>query len=50
MRSLRFALIGASLIVTTAFAAPGAPKPGSEYTVLTTPQPSHCQYGATSGI
>lgn len=40
MRSLRFALIAASLIVTTAFAAPGAPKPGSEYTVLATPQPS----------
>lgn len=40
MRSLRFALIAASLLVTTAFASPTDPKPGVEYTVLPTPQPS----------
>lgn len=45
MRALRFALTAASLIVTTAFAVPVAPKPGSEFTVLATPQPSQCQYG-----
>lgn len=40
MRSLRFALLAASLVVTTAFASPTDPKPGVEYTVLATPQPS----------
>lgn len=40
MRLLRFALIAASLVVTTAFASPNDPKPGVEYTVLATPQPS----------
>lgn len=44
MHSLRFALIAAtvaaSLVVTTAFASPTDPKPGVEYTVLATPQPS----------
>lgn len=40
MRSLRFAVIAASLVVTTAFASPNDPKPGVEYTVLSTPQPS----------
>jgi protein dithiol oxidoreductase (disulfide-forming) len=40
MRSLRFALVAASLAVTTAFASPTDPKPGVEYTVLTNPQPS----------
>jgi thiol:disulfide interchange protein DsbA len=40
MRALRFALLAASLVVTTAFASPTAPKPGVEYTVLPTPQPS----------
>jgi thiol:disulfide interchange protein DsbA len=40
MRSLRFAFVAASLVVTTAFASPNDPKPGAEYTVLSTPQPS----------
>jgi thiol:disulfide interchange protein DsbA len=40
MRSLRFAIIAASLVVTTAFASPNDPKSGVEYTVLSTPQPS----------
>jgi thiol:disulfide interchange protein DsbA len=40
MRSLRFALVAASLAVTTAFASPTDPKQGVEYTVLATPQPS----------
>lgn len=40
MRSLRFALVAASLAVTTAFASPTDPKAGAEYTVLSTPQPS----------
>lgn len=40
MRFLRFAFIAAGLVVTTAFASPNAPKPGAEYTVLSTPQPS----------
>jgi thiol:disulfide interchange protein DsbA len=39
MRSLRFALVAASLAVTTAFASPTDPKQGVEYTVLATPQP-----------
>jgi protein dithiol oxidoreductase (disulfide-forming) len=40
MRSLRFALLAASLVVSTAFASPTDPKQGVEYTVLATPQPS----------
>jgi thiol:disulfide interchange protein DsbA len=40
MRSLRFALLAASLVVSTAFASPTDPKQGAEYTVLATPQPS----------
>lgn len=40
MRSLRFALVAASLAVTTAFASPTDPKQGVEYTVLSNPQPS----------
>ena len=40
MRSLRFALIAASLAVSTAFASPTDPKAGVEYTVLAQPQSS----------
>jgi len=40
MRSLRLALVAASLVVTSAFASPTDPKPGVEYTLLSTPQPS----------
>lgn len=40
MRSLRFVLAAASLATTTAFASPTDPKPGVEYTVMATPQPS----------
>lgn len=40
MRALRLALVAASLIATTAFASPTDPKPGVEYTMLSTPQPS----------
>jgi protein dithiol oxidoreductase (disulfide-forming) len=40
MRSLRLALIAASLAVSTAFASPTDPKQGVEYTVLAQPQPS----------
>lgn len=40
MRTLRFALAAASLVVTTAFASPTDPKPGVEYTMLAAPQPS----------
>ena len=40
MRTLRFALIAASLVVSTAFASPTDPKAGVEYTVLAQPQPS----------
>lgn len=40
MRFMRFALLAASLVVATAFASPADPKPGAEYTVLATPQPS----------
>jgi thiol:disulfide interchange protein DsbA len=40
MHFLRFAMLVASLAVTTAFASPADPKPGIEYTVLATPQPS----------
>jgi thiol:disulfide interchange protein DsbA len=40
MRSLRFGLVAASLVVTTAFASPTDPKPGVEYTLMSSPQPS----------
>jgi protein dithiol oxidoreductase (disulfide-forming) len=40
MRSLRLALIAASLAVSTAFASPTDPKQGVEYTMLAQPQPS----------
>lgn len=40
MRSLRFALVAASLAVSTAFASPADPKAGVEYVNLTAPQPS----------
>ena len=40
MRFLRYALITASLVAATAFASPADPKPGVEYTLLATPQPS----------
>lgn len=40
MRTLRLALIAASLVVSTAFASPTDPKAGAEYTVLAQPQPS----------
>jgi thiol:disulfide interchange protein DsbA len=39
MRSLRYALVAASLIVSTAFASPTAPKEGVEYVTLSSPQP-----------
>jgi len=39
MRSLRFALIAASLAVSTAFASPLDPKSGVEYVTLAQPQP-----------
>jgi thiol:disulfide interchange protein DsbA len=39
MRSLRFALVAASLIATTAFASPADPKNGVEYVTLAAPQP-----------
>jgi len=40
MLFLRFAIVAASLVVTTAFASPNDPKPNAEYTVLPVPQPS----------
>jgi thiol:disulfide interchange protein DsbA len=40
MRSLRFALIAASLVAGTAFASPTDPKNGVEYTTLAQPQPT----------
>jgi thiol:disulfide interchange protein DsbA len=40
MRSLRFALVAASLIASTAFASPTDPKNGVEYTTLAQPQPT----------
>jgi protein dithiol oxidoreductase (disulfide-forming) len=40
MPSLRFALVAASLVVTSAFASPTDPKAGAEYTLLSAPQPS----------
>jgi thiol:disulfide interchange protein DsbA len=39
MRALRFALIAASLVASTAFASPTDPKNGVEYTTLAQPQP-----------
>ncbi|QJD98817.1 thiol:disulfide interchange protein DsbA/DsbL [Massilia forsythiae] len=39
MRSLRFALLAASLVVSTAFASPTDPKSGVEYVTLAQPQP-----------
>ncbi|ALK96297.1 thiol:disulfide interchange protein DsbA [Massilia sp. WF1] len=39
MRSLRFALLAASLVVSTAFASPADPKNGVDYVTLAQPQP-----------
>jgi thiol:disulfide interchange protein DsbA len=39
MRSLRFALLAASLVVSTAFASPADPKNGVEYVTLAQSQP-----------
>jgi protein dithiol oxidoreductase (disulfide-forming) len=39
MRSLRFALVAASLIASTAFASPTDPKNGLDYVTLAAPQP-----------
>jgi thiol:disulfide interchange protein DsbA len=39
MRSLRFALLAASLAASTAFASPTDPKSGAEYVTLAQPQP-----------
>lgn len=39
MRSLRFALLAASLAVSTAFASPTDPKAGVDYVTLAQPQP-----------
>jgi protein dithiol oxidoreductase (disulfide-forming) len=38
-RSLRFALVAASLVASTAFASPTNPQNGVEYVTLSTPQP-----------
>jgi thiol:disulfide interchange protein DsbA len=38
-RSLRFALVAASLVASTAFASPTNPQNGVEYTTLAAPQP-----------
>ena len=40
MRALRFALIAASLVASTAFASPSDPKNGVEYVTLAQPQPT----------
>jgi thiol:disulfide interchange protein DsbA len=40
MRSLRFALLAASFVVSTAFASPLDPQNGVEYTTLSQPQPT----------
>lgn len=40
MRALRFALIAAGLVASTAFASPTQPTAGVEYVNLATPQPS----------
>jgi thiol:disulfide interchange protein DsbA len=39
MRSLRFALLAAALVASTAFASPTDPKSGVEYVTLAQPQP-----------
>jgi thiol:disulfide interchange protein DsbA len=39
MRALRFALVAASLVASTAFATPTAPANGVEYNTLASPQP-----------
>jgi thiol:disulfide interchange protein DsbA len=39
MRSLRFALVAASLLASTAFASPVAPSNGVEYITMAAPQP-----------
>ena len=39
MRSLRFALVAASLVASTAFASPADPKSGLDYITLANPQP-----------
>jgi thiol:disulfide interchange protein DsbA len=39
MRALRFALVAASLVASTAFATPTAPTNGVEYNTLASPQP-----------
>jgi thiol:disulfide interchange protein DsbA len=39
MRSLRFGLVAASLLASTAFASPADPKNGVEYVTLSAPQP-----------
>lgn len=39
MRSLRFALVAASLVASTAFASPTDPKSGLDYITLANPQP-----------
>jgi thiol:disulfide interchange protein DsbA len=39
MRSLRFALLAATLVASTAFASPTDPKSGVEYVTLAQPQP-----------
>lgn len=39
MRSLRFALVAATLIASSAFASPSAPSNGVEYITLANPQP-----------
>ena len=40
MRSLRFALIAATMVASTAFASPADPKNGVDYQTLTAPQPT----------
>lgn len=40
MRFLRFALAASALIASTAFASPADPKVGTDYLLLTTPQPT----------
>lgn len=39
MRSLRFALVAATMVASTAFASPADPKNGIDYQTLTAPQP-----------
>lgn len=39
MRSLRFALIAATMVASTAIASPADPKPGVDYQTLSAPQP-----------